>query len=70
MITDWQGRKVSPKEYAREKLLSAISLASSMVYDDRGSELTEREKEEVLRMIKKDADRCARLLGWQKSEQA
>jgi hypothetical protein len=70
MITDWQGNKVSPKEYARIKLLAAISLASSMVYDDRGSGLTEVEKEKVLGIVKKDADRCARLLGRQESEQA
>lgn len=70
MITDWEGKRVTAKQYARSQVLAAIAVASSYVYDDHHSTLTEAEKEEVLRFIQKDADRCARLLGREKSEQA
>jgi hypothetical protein len=70
MIQDWQGNKISAKQYARQQVLAALGVASSYVYDDRGSTLTEKEKEEVLRFIQKDADRCARLLGAEGSDQA
>jgi hypothetical protein len=70
VITDYQGNKVSAKKYARQQVLAAIGVASSYVYDDRSGTLTQAEKDEILRLIQKDADRCARLLGFDGSDQA
>jgi hypothetical protein len=54
--------RVTARAYARACLLTSIDSAyERVVFNDT---MTERELAEVLRHIRKDADRCARMLGY------
>ena len=69
MIRDSNGNRTTPRRYAQDVIMDALSTAAMRVYDERYSNgtqgaMTEREREEVLRFIRQEADRCARLLGY------
>lgn len=72
MIRDSNGEPTTARRLAQEKVMSALATAAASVYDPRAAAydgMTERERAEVLRFIEKEADRCARLLGFDGVEQ-
>jgi hypothetical protein len=65
MILGIDGNRTTPKNRAQEEIMSAIQIASAGVYNDE--RMTEREKEEVLKQIRTQADRCAKIFGYKEA---
>ena len=70
MITDYDGNKMTPKIKAQELLAHKISTAASYILEELerdqeyDGEMTAREIQLVAEHVRKQADRCCKLLGY------
>jgi tRNA 2-selenouridine synthase SelU len=71
VIKGSNGEKTTARWRAREILMDALATASMRLTDERywtaeTDGLTDREREEIVRFLKKEGDRAAKVLGFQR----
>ncbi len=66
-MTDSNGKKITAKIKAQDILMEGIAIKISSWEDEYGSEFTEKELKELRSQIKKQADRVAKLFGFDKA---